>query len=265
MPAVWIVKKRDDIFMRTIISPAKNMKQKDAAADRLAQETITRPAYTDASGPILAVMKAWQPWDFESSFGLNEKLALQAFLDYQALSLREPGEAALFFYDGLVFKHIEPEVFSEEELRFANANLRILSAFYGILKPLDGICHYRLDMLNKVRVEGKSLYRYWGRKLYDSLFAGEDTVINLASEEYAKTIRRYLQPGDKFIDIVFLNWHRGKLRTTVTPAKMARGRMVQYLVKNQIQKPEQLKDFNWNGYQFQPEMSDPEKYVFVMT
>lgn len=251
--------------MRTIISPAKNMKRNAMAADRLAQEMITSPEYIDASGAILAVMKTWQPWDFESSFGINEKLALQAFLDYQSLSLSEAGESALFFYDGLVFKHIEPEVFSEEELQFANDNLRILSAFYGILKPFDGICHYRLDMQNKVRVEGKSLYRYWGRKLYDSLYAGENVVINLASEEYARTIRKYLQPGNKFIDIVFLNWSRGKLRSTVTPVKMARGRMVQYLVKNQIQKPEQLKDFNWNGYEFQPEMSDPEKYVFVLT
>lgn len=251
--------------MRTIISPAKNMKRNAMAADRLAQEMITSPEYIDASGTILAVMKTWQPWDFESSFGINEKLALQAFLDYQSLSLSEAGEPALFFYDGLVFKHIEPEVFSEEELQFANDNLRILSAFYGILKPFDGICHYRLDMQNKVRVEGKSLYRYWGRKLYDSLYAGENVVINLASEEYARTMRKYLQPGNKFIDIVFLNWSRGKLRSTVTPVKMARGRMVQYLVKNQIQKPEQLKDFNWNGYEFQPEMSDPEKYVFVLT
>lgn len=224
---------------------------------------VSRPEYQDKTKVLLEIMKGCQPWDLEAYLKINEKLAGQAFQDFQAFDQKAAGTPALLTFDGLVFKYLAPETLTKEELLYGNEHLRILCAFYGILKPLDGILPYRMDMQCRIKVGKRSLYQFWGAALYESLYRTGEIVVNLASEEFSKCIRRYLKPEDRFIDVEFLNWRKGKLRTTVTPAKMARGSMARYLIRNRIGDPSELKKFDWDGYTYQSSLSDSSKYVFV--
>jgi len=121
--------------------------------------------------------------------------------------------------------------------------LRILSAFYGVLKPLDGVTPYRLEMQAKVGIgDAKNLYEYWGDMLYCSVIDNSRIIINLASKEYSKSIEKYLTLRDKYITIVFCELSGDKLVTKGTYAKMARGEMVRFMAENSIENPEDIKN-----------------------
>lgn len=243
--------------MITIISPAKNMKT--VKRDDL---VLSRASFLEKTEQVITQLKTYQPWELETLMKINEKLATQAFLDIQNFDLHKEGTAALLAYDGLVFKNIEADTFSKEEMEYANEHLRILSACYGCVKPLDEILPYRLEMQCKMKINNQNLYQFWGDDLYRNIYEKDSVVLNLASEEYAKTIRKYAK-NDTFIDVEFLTYHKGKLKTLATWAKMARGQMVKYIVKKQIDSPEQVKTFDWNGYEFEESLSNEKKYVFV--
>ena len=243
--------------MITIISPAKNMK-----VDTTSGYLLTKPRFMDHTKTIMETLKKYQPWELETLMKINEKLALQTFLDTQNFDLSKKGTPALLAYDGLVFKNIGAESFSKEEMEFANVHLRILSACYGSVRPLDEILPYRLEMQCKIKVEEKNLYQFWADTLYKSLYNEDQEILNLASEEYAKTIRKYTKQ-DSFTDVEFLTYHKGKLKTLATWAKMARGQMAAFIIKNKINKIEEIKSFDWNGYEYEDSLSTEKKYVFV--
>ncbi|WP_461810540.1 peroxide stress protein YaaA [Faecalimonas sp.] len=243
--------------MITIISPAKNMKV--VKRDNV---SLSRTMFQDKTKQIIEKLKKYQPYELETLMKVNEKLAVQAFLDIQNFDLNKEGTMAILAYDGLVFKNIGAENFSIEELEYVNNHLRILSACYGCVKPLDEILPYRLEMQCKLKLNDKSLYQFWGELLYNEVYKENQIVLNLASEEYAKTIRKYAKQ-DQFIDVEFLTYHKGKLRTITTSAKMARGQMVKFIVENRIDHPEQIKGFDWNDYEFEESMSNEKKYVFI--
>lgn len=243
--------------MITIISPAKNMKVNTESGLE-----VQKPRFLDHTKIIMEQLKQYQPWELETLMKINEKLAVQTFLDTQNFELSKKGTPALFAYDGLVFKNIAADQFSKEEVAYANDHLRILSACYGSVRPLDEILPYRLEMQCKMKVEGKSLYQFWDDTLYESLYMEDKQILNLASEEYAKTIRKYAKK-DSFTDVEFLTYHKGKLKTLATWAKMARGQMVSFIIKNKIDSPKDVKAFDWNGYEFEESLSTESKYVFV--
>jgi cytoplasmic iron level regulating protein YaaA (DUF328/UPF0246 family) len=152
------------------------------------------------------------------------------------------------------------------------SHLRILSGFYGVLKPMDGVTPYRLEMQAKAEVDGfKNLYEFWGDKIYREVMDESRTVINLASKEYSKCVENYLQPGDRFITCVFgelseeTGKKSGKPRVVQKGvyAKMARGEMVRFMAVNDIREPEQVREFDWSGYSFREDLSTETKYVFV--
>lgn len=243
--------------MLTIISPAKNMKIRKR--DDVSLSKVMFPKETEQ---IINELKKYQPYELETLMKINEKLAIQAFMDIQNFDLHQKGTSAILTYDGLVFKHIDAKTFSVEEMEFMNMHLRILSACYGVVRPLDEILPYRLEMQCKLKLDDKSLYQFWGDLLYGEVYRENQVVLNLASEEYAKIIRKYAK-HDRFIDVEFLTYHKGKLRTITTSAKMARGQMVRFIVQNRIDKPEQIKAFDWNDYEFEESMSNEKKYVFI--
>lgn len=244
--------------MITIISPAKNMK-----IVKREDLTLSQPSFLEKTEEVVKQLKTYQPWELETLMKINEKLATQGFLDIQNFDLEKEGTAALLAYDGLVFKNIEADTFSKEEMEYADKHLRILSACYGCVRPLDEILPYRLEMQCKMKVKGENLYQFWGEDIYQEIYKGNSVVLNLASEEYAKTVRKYAK-DDQFIDVEFLTYHKGKLKTLATWAKMARGQMVKYIVQNQIDEPEKIKSFDWNGYEFEESLSNEKKYVFVL-
>lgn len=243
--------------MITIISPAKNMKVRKEK-----RRNLTDPVFFEKTKQIFEELKKLKPWEIESLMKVNEKIALQAFLDIQDF---EDGErsAAITTYDGLVFQNIGAADFTGWDMKYAQKHVRVLSGMYGVLRPTDAIHPYRLEMGCKVKVEGKNLYQFWGDEIYKELYRKQDVILNLASEEYAKTVRKHLDRPDRFVDVEFLTMRGGKLRTIVAWAKMARGQMVRHIVKNRIDRPEDIKDFDWDGYEYEPSLSTESKYVFI--
>ena len=142
--------------------------------------------------------------------------------------------------------------------------LCILSGFYGVLRPMDAVTPYRLELQAKAAVAGhKNLYAFWGDKLYRAVRDESAVIINLASKEYSKAIEAYLQPEDRFITCVFGELLGGKLVQKGVYAKMARGEMVRYLAEIGAEQPEELKGFSRSGYVFREELSTETNYVFA--
>ena len=158
---------------------------------------------------------------------------------------------------------LAPSVFEDSQFEYVQNHLRILSAFYGVLKPLDGVTPYRLEMQAKVGIgDAKNLYEYWGDMLYCSVIDNSRIIINLASKEYSKSIEKYLTLRDKYITIVFCELSGDKLVTKGTYAKMARGEMVRFMAENSIENPEDIKKFDRLGYAFRYDLSSDTEYIF---
>ena len=157
-----------------------------------------------------------------------------------------------------------PAVFSDKEWAYVQSHLRILSGFYGVLKPLDGVTPYRLEMQAKAKVDGAgNLYEFWGDKLYQEVIDEDHIIINLASKEYSKSIEQYLCPEDRLITCIFGEWKDGKVIQKGTQAKMARGEMVRFMAENSVEEPEKLKMFNRQGYTYRQELSSEKEMVFL--
>ena len=248
--------------MISIISPAKNMR--NLKIDNIKPKMYGESRFfTKETKEIINELKKLTPWDIQSIMKVNEKIAFQSYAYFQDFNFDEEGVCGILAYDGLVFKNIKAEDFTQEDFNFANNHVRILDAFYGIVNPLDGVLPYRLEMQYKININDKNLYKFWGDKLYKKLYSEDKVIINLASEEYAKAVRGFLDKDDIFIDIDFKIHKDGKLKTMATYAKMARGQMIKYIIENKIDNPEDLKDFTFNGYKFDHNLSTNKKYVFI--
>lgn len=248
--------------MISIISPAKNMR--NLKIDNIKPKMYGESRFfTKETKEIINELKKLTPWDIQSIMKVNEKIAFQSYAYFQDFNFDEEGVCGLLAYDGLVFKNIKAEEFTSEDFDFANNHVRILDAFYGIVNPLDGVLPYRLEMQYKININDKNLYKFWEDKLYKKLYSEDKVIINLASEEYAKAVRGFLDKDDIFIDIDFKIHKDGKLKTMATYAKMARGQMIKYIIENKIDNPEDLKDFTFNGYKFDHNLSTNKKYVFI--
>ena len=235
--------------MIAIISPAKNMR--NLKIDNINPQIIGKERYfTKETEEIIRVLKDLTPWDIQSLMKVNEKIALQSYAYFQDFNFNDKGVCGLLAYDGLVFKNIKAEDFTKEDFDYANKHIRILDAFYGMVNPLDDILPYRLEMQYPIKIQGNNLYKFWDDKIYNKLYSEDNVIVNLASEEYAKTVRRFLNEEDIFIDIDFKVNKDGKLKTLATLAKMARGQMVKYIIENKIDNPEDLKDFTFNSFKY---------------
>lgn len=194
----------------------------------------------------------------------NDKIAEQNFERFRDMDLKKNLTPAIMAYEGIQYQYMAPNVLDEPSLAYVQEHLRILSGFYGIVKPLDGIVPYRLEMQAKANVDGhKNLYDFWGKRLAEKLFSETDTIVNLASKEYSKCVSVYLTPEIRFITCVFGEYVNGKIVEKGTYAKMARGEMVRFLAERQAQSPEDMKMFDRLGYKYHAEASDAKTYVFI--
>lgn len=244
--------------MKWIISPAKNMKtvMETGAAPQ-------KPLFLDRADVLREILKEYSAWQLEQLLCVNPNLGMQAFFQYQGYDPQKPGTPAVLTYRGLQYQSMKPEEFTPEDLTFAqNGRMFILSALYGLLRPLDGIQPYRLEMQSKLKINGGNLYRYWGDFCYRELFQDGEPVVNLASAEYAKMVAPWLKPSDRMITCNFYTYSRGKMKMLPTSAKMARGQMARYCVKGRIEDPEGLKSFSWEGYRFVPELSNKSTFTY---
>ena len=179
------------------------------------------------------------------------------FSTHEALTEDIEYYQAIHLYHGLQFRYLKDGL-SKENFNFLDGSLRILSARYGVVKPLDGIRHYRKDFATK------GLYKLWGDKIYQVLTEENQLILNLASNEYSKTITRYARDEDRIITVDFLErTAEGELKKHASISKKGRGQLVNYIARNQITKINDVKDFNDLDYRFSKEQSDDLKWVFI--
>lgn len=244
--------------MKIILSPAKKM-----VVDTFSIEAASLPSLMHQTEEILANLKRKSRDELKAIWKCNDVIVQQNIERIQHMNLYEHLTPAILAYDGIAFKYMAPSIFENEQFAYIQQHLRILSAFYGVLKPMDGVKPYRLEMMAKVSIHHtKNLYEYWGDRLYQVIQDASGIIINLASKEYAKCIEKYLQEKDQFITITFCEMAGNKLVTKGTYAKMARGEMVRYMAEENIEDPEDIKHFNRLGYIYRDDLSSELEYVF---
>lgn len=245
--------------MRLIISPAKKM---NAAPDVL--EFQGYPEFLEDTDILRRYISGLSYGDAKALWKCNDAIAEQNFERFRDMDLRRNLTAAIVAYEGIQYQYMAPTVMDRDALDYIQEHLRILSGFYGILKPLDGVVPYRLEMQAKANVDGhKNLYSFWGKRLAETLFSETDTIINLASKEYSKCVSSHLTPDITFITCVFGEYVNGKVVEKGTYAKMARGEMVRFLAEQKAETPEVMKQFDRLGYVYDADASDEKTYVFI--
>lgn len=247
--------------MKIIISPAKKMNIDDDIF-----EYRSKPVFFEQAEEIMNYMKNLSYDECKTIWKCSDKLAQLNYDRVVNMDLNYRLTPALFSYEGIQYQYMGARVLSRDALEYLQDNLRILSGFYGILKPLDGVVPYRLEMQSKfINYKNKDLYEYWADKIANSLFEETNLIINLASKEYSKCVEKYLKnsPGTKFITCVFGEIKGDKVIEKGTLAKMARGEMVRYLAQNKICDLEGLKRFDKLEYKYSQEKSNENTYVFI--
>lgn len=245
--------------MKIIISPAKKMK---ADTDFLPASAL--PAFLDDSQILLSYLKGLSYDQAKNMWQCSDNIAHKSFLAVKDMDLFKNLTPAVFAYEGIQYQYMAPSLFDSNALKYIDSHLRILSAFYGILSPFDGICPYRLEMKAKISMGNiHSMYDFWDDKIARYLFSQDDCIINLASAEYSKCISKYITKDIRLITCVFGTLHGGKVLEKGTYAKMARGEMVRFLAENSITQPQGIKDFNHLNYSYNNELSTENTYVFL--
>ena len=244
--------------MKIILSPAKKM-----IRDIDSIEPVGLPEFIDQTTEILNWLKDKSKEELKTIWKCNDKIAEQNFNRLEKMDLYSRLTPAVLAYEGIAFQYMAPAVFEIQQFEYLQNHLRILSAFYGVLKPMDGVTPYRLEMQAKAEIEETAnLYDYWGDRLYHSVIDDSRTIINLASKEYSKCIERYLSDKDNYITITFCELSGDKLVTKGTYAKMARGEMVRFMAENNIENPVEIQKFDRLGYTFRGNLSSETEYVF---
>ena len=247
--------------MRIIISPAKQMR-----VDTVSFPCSTLPHFIEKTEILMQWIRSLSYGEQKKLWVCNDKIARQNAERFTHMDLRKNLTPALLAYDGIQYTYMAPAVFEDGQFDYLQEHLRILSGFYGVLKPMDGVVPYRLEMQAKAAFAGyKNLYDFWGDRMYRKVTDGSRIIINLASREYYKCIEKYLQPDDRCITCVFGEPEGGKIVQKGVYAKMARGEMVRFMAGIHAEEPEQMKDFSWSGYHFDEDRSSDHEYFFIRT
>ncbi|MFW1676791.1 peroxide stress protein YaaA [Pontibacter sp. JAM-7] len=253
--------------MLIVISPAKTLdfETPPVTAD------YTQPAYLEQSAELIETLQQLSVQDIASLMKLSDKLAslnVARYGSWQTPFAPDNAKQAVLAFKGDVYTGLDAETLTENDLRYAQDHLRILSGLYGVLKPLDLIQPYRLEMGTKLANQrGSNLYQFWDQtlcqRLNDELAnAAEAVLINLASNEYFKAVKsKNIQA--RIITPQFKDWKNGQYKMISFYAKKARGLMSRYILQNRIEEPEQIKQFDLEGYYYSPEQSSGDEWVFI--
>jgi len=245
--------------MKIIIAPAKKMV--------IDTDTFTydgRPQYLAATQQILAQLRQLTYPQAKVLWHCSDKLAHTNYDWLQQLDLNRQLTPALLAFSGIQYQYMAPDLFTAPALDYVRDNLRILSGFYGILRPFDGIVPYRLEMQSRLAVAGTpNLYTFWGDRLYHALTPTPEPIINLASQEYAKTITPYLAPQQAMVTVTFGSLVDDQVKTKATLAKMARGAMVRYLADHQATTVRDVTQFDHPDWTYSAVRSTSTNIVFI--
>ena len=244
--------------MKIILSPAKKM---NMDPDRLTPAGL--PDFLDQTEEILSWLRDRSYEELKTLWKCNDKIAQQNIVRLEQMELRSQLTPAVLSYEGIAYQYMAPAVFESDHYEYVQEHLRILSAFYGVLRAMDGVTPYRLEMQAKASIGGKKdLYELWGSRLYEAVRDESGVIVNLASKEYSKCIEKYLMPEDRYVTITFCEKSGNKLVTKGTYAKMARGEMVRYMAEHQIEDPVEIRNFDCLGYVFREDLSSDKEYIF---
>ena len=247
--------------MKIIISPAKSL---DVQTPYFEELNTTLPFFIKDAEQLMTALKKQSPTDLKKLMKLSDNLANLNWERNQNWTVddhQKKGRAAIFTFTGDVYKGLDVQSLSVEKVRVLQEKLRILSGLYGVLKPLDKILPYRLEMGTKFGVDTANLYDFWGAKIREN-FNDNKTIINLASEEYFKAVA-LKKITARVITPVFREYKNGTLKTIGIFAKKARGTMVRYIIENDIETPEKIKKFDGLGYGFDSNLSTENQWVFT--
>lgn len=252
--------------MLMVISPAKTLDYESP----LATETFSQPDFLDDACELIDQLKTLEPHQVSNLMNISDKLGqlnAERFQQWHTPFTPENARQAILAFKGDVYTGLDAEGFSEKEFEFAQKHLRMLSGLYGVLKPLDLMQPYRLEMGTKFEnTRGKDLYAFWGDRItaeLNRLLAEDDGVlVNLASNEYFKSVRKKGLKG-RLITPQFKDWKNGQYKMISFYAKKARGLMCRYAIQNGITQADDLKGFNLDGYYFCEEQSDQNNWLFL--
>ena len=220
--------------MRIILSPAKKMN-----VNRDDLEPLNIPVFIKQTEEILLWLRNQPHDELQKIWKCNDKIATQNFERISNMDLYSGLTPAILSYDGIAYKYMATAVFEDSQFDYVEEHLRILSAFYGVLKPMDGV-----------------------KRIYDAVRDDSGIIINLASKEYSKCLEKYLSKDDIYITVNFCEKSGDRLVTKGTYAKMARGEMVRFMAELSIENPEDIKNFNRLGYVFRDDISTESEYYF---
>ena len=245
--------------MRIIIAPAKKM---IVDTDSFAVDGL--PQFLEQAERLKAVLQTMSPRELQSLWKCNDAIAKLNVERLGHMDLRRNLTPAVLSYEGIQYRYMAPGVMEAAHLDYLREHLRILSGFYGLLRPFDGVTPYRLEMQAQLKLDGcRDLYQFWGDRLARQLAAETDFVLNLASKEYSKAVEPHLPENIRFVTCTFGEWKGGKVIEKGTQCKMARGQMVRWMAEHKIEDPENLRAFHQLGYCFHGELSAENHFVFL--
>jgi len=223
------------------------------------------PQFLPQTKILLQKLQSMSYAELKKLWGCNDSIAQLNYGRVAQMQLKSALTPAILSYEGIQYQYMAPGVFTDDEFEYIERHLRIISGFYGLLRPFDGVTPYRLEMQAKLKTEvAKDLYSYWGDSIAQALFSETDCIIDLASKEYSVCVSKYLSKSVRFITCVFGEEKNGKVIEKGTLCKMARGAMVRYMAQNNIERPEDIKAFDRLNYRFSEKYSDVNRYVFVL-
>lgn len=253
--------------MLIVISPAKTLDYETPPVTDL----HTTPDFIPDTKRLIKGLRELAPQDISKLMSISDKLGVlnyDRFQNWKPTFTPKNSKQAVLAFKGDVYAGLEAETFKAADFKFAQKHLRILSGLYGLLRPLDLMQPYRLEMGTRFGVDGaKTLYEFWGSKITDKLneelkALKSDELINLASNEYFKAVQpRALNA--RVVSPVFKDWKNGQYKIISFYAKKARGMMSAFIIKNRLTSSEELKNFDWAGYQYDAKLSRPEAPVFT--
>ena len=252
--------------MLLILAPSKT--QKNIA---FARTTTTTPQLLEKATQLAQALKKFNATEIAALMKTSEKLTAETMLRIQSFSTpfnRDNSHPAIYTFQGDSYNSLTPTLWTSDQLQYAQNHLITLSGLYGVLRPLDLMQPYRLEMGLKLETDsGKNMYQFWGTCITECINKQlcdhqDQAVINLSSAEYSKVLQKKDLP-DAFIDIIFKQTKGGTPKTIPIYSKRARGAMANFTITEKIQEREMLKKFNGAGYSFSAEESSETRYVFI--
>ena len=245
--------------MRIIIAPAKKMV---VDTDSFAVDGL--PVFLEQTERLKAALQRMSPSELQALWKCNDAIAKLNTERLSAMDLRRRLTPAIVSYEGIQYQYMAPGVMETAQLDYLREHLLILSGFYGLLRPFDGVTPYRLEMQAKLSVgDCRDLYEFWGDTLARQLASETDFVLNLASKEYSRAVEPHLPKSVRFLTCTFGEHKDGKVIEKGTMCKMARGQMVRWLGGNNVTSWADIRAFDQLGYRFQPELSSENHDVFL--